>query len=73
MYEVKVSCEKTDENGKQKRVKEVYMFDAVSVTDAETRAIETLSRRINWNCSGSGTTILSMMPGRSQSARAGSA
>lgn len=43
MYEVKVKYEKTDENGQQKKVKEVFMFDAVSVTDAETRAIDKLS------------------------------
>ena len=46
MYEVKVKYEKTDENGKQKMVKEVFMFDAVSVTDAETRAINTLSNLV---------------------------
>lgn len=46
MYEVKVKYEKTDENGKQKKVKEVFMFDAVSVTDAETRAIDTLSKLV---------------------------
>ena len=46
MYEVKVKYEKTDENGKQKKVKEVFMFDAVSVTDAETRAIDTLSNLV---------------------------
>lgn len=46
MYEVKAKYEKTDENGKQKKVKEVYMFDAVSVSDAETRAIDTLSSMV---------------------------
>ena len=46
MYEVKVKYEKTDENGRQKKVKEVFMFDAVSVTDAETQAIDTLSKLV---------------------------
>ena len=37
-YEVKVRFEKTMENGMQKKVKETYLFDAMSFSEAEARA-----------------------------------
>jgi len=43
MYEVKAMYEKTLEDGRVKKVKEAYLFDASSVTDAEARALETLA------------------------------
>ena len=42
-YEVKVKFEKTMENGMVKKVKEPYLFDAVSFSEAEARAIEELA------------------------------
>ncbi len=41
-FEVKVSYEKILENGMQKKVTESYLLDALSFTEAETRAIEEL-------------------------------
>ena len=41
-YEVKARFEKTMENGMQKKVKETYLFDAMSFSEAETRAAEEL-------------------------------
>lgn len=42
-YEVKVRLERTLENGMVKKVKEPYLFDALSFSEAETRAIEELA------------------------------
>ena len=42
-YEVKIRLEKTMENGMNKKVKEPYLFDAMSFSEAEARAIEELS------------------------------
>lgn len=41
-FECKVKYQKVDENGKQKGVSELYMVDAVSFTDAESRIIKEL-------------------------------
>lgn len=41
--EVKATYEKMMENGTQKRVTEPYLIDALSVTEAEARAIEELT------------------------------
>ena len=41
-YEVKARFEKTMENGMVKKVKEPYLFDAMSFSEAEARAIEEL-------------------------------
>lgn len=41
-YEVKARFEKTMENGMQKKVKETYLFDAISFSEAEARAAEEL-------------------------------
>lgn len=42
-FESKVKFEKTQENGLQKKVTEVYVFDALSWTEAEARTIEELT------------------------------
>lgn len=42
-FECKVSYEKTMENGKQKRVTEPYLVDALSFTEAEARIIEKIT------------------------------
>lgn len=42
-YEVKARSEKTMENGMQKKVKETYLFDAMSFSEAEARAVEELA------------------------------
>lgn len=42
-YEVKVRLERTLENGMTKKVKEPYLFDALSFSEAEARAVEELS------------------------------
>ena len=42
-YEVKARFEKTMENGIVKKVKEPYLFDAMSFSEAEARAIEELT------------------------------
>lgn len=41
-FECKVKYQKVDENGKQKGVSELYMVDAVSFTDAESRITKEL-------------------------------
>ena len=41
-YEVKARFEKTMENGMHKKVKETYLFDAMSFSEAEARAAEEL-------------------------------
>ena len=41
-FECKVKYQKVDENGKQKGVSEIYMVDAVSFTDAESRITKEL-------------------------------
>lgn len=46
-FECKVSYEKTMENGKQKRVTEPYLVDAMSFTEAEARIIEEVAPFIN--------------------------
>lgn len=42
-YEVKVRLERTLDNGMTKKVKEPYLFDALSFSEAEARAIEEIS------------------------------
>lgn len=42
-YEVKARLEKTLENGMVKKVKEPYLFDALSFSEAEARAVEELT------------------------------
>lgn len=42
-FEVKVTYDKTMENGMVKKVTELYLFDALSFTEAESRAIEELT------------------------------
>lgn len=46
-FEVKVSAERTDENGATRKVKELYCVDALSFTEAEERTMERLI-----NCGG---------------------
>ncbi len=46
-FEVKVSYEKTMENGMQKKVTEAYLVDALSHAEAEARAIEELKPYIS--------------------------
>lgn len=46
-FEVKVSYEKTMENGMQKKVTEPYLVDALSHAEAEARAIEELKPYIS--------------------------
>ncbi len=41
-FEVKVKYTKVDENGRQRKVSELYLLDAVSFTEAESRIIEEL-------------------------------
>lgn len=43
-YECKVKYQKVDEDGKQKAVSEIYMVDAVSFTDAESRITKELEQ-----------------------------
>lgn len=42
-YEVKARSEKIMEDGMQKKVKETYLFDAMSFSEAEARAVEELA------------------------------
>lgn len=42
LFECKIRYEKTMENGVVKKVKEPYLFDAMSFSEAESRAIEEL-------------------------------
>ena len=42
-YEVKARFDRTMEDGMQKKVKETYLFDAMSFSEAETRAVEELT------------------------------
>lgn len=42
-FEIKVTYDKTMENGMVKKVTELYLFDALSFTEAESRAIEELT------------------------------
>ena len=46
-FEVKVTYEKTLENGMQKKVTESYLLDALSWTEAEARIIEQLKSYID--------------------------
>ena len=41
-FEVKVKYTKVDEDGRQRKVSELYLLDAVSFTEAESRIIEGL-------------------------------
>lgn len=41
-YEVKARLTKTQENGMEKRVNELYLFNALSFTEAESRAFDEL-------------------------------
>ena len=43
-YECKVKYQKVDEEGRQKAVSEIYMVDAVSFTDAESRITKELEQ-----------------------------
>ena len=45
-FECKVKYQKVDENGKQKGVSELYMVDAVSFTDAESRITKELEEYV---------------------------
>lgn len=45
-FEVKVKYTKVDENGRQRKVSELYLLDAVSFTEAESRIIEELREMI---------------------------
>ena len=42
-YEVKARSEKIMEDGMRKKVKETYLFDAMSFSEAEARAVEELA------------------------------
>ena len=39
-FEVKVKYTKVDEDGRQRKVSKLYLLDAVSFTEAESRIIE---------------------------------
>ena len=41
-FEVKVKYTKVDEDGRQRKVSKLYLLDAVSFTEAESRIIEEL-------------------------------
>lgn len=43
-FECKAKYVKIDDDGREKKVSETYMVDAVSVTDAETRTIQELTK-----------------------------
>ena len=43
----KVKFQKTDEEGRQKMVTEPYLFDAISFTEAESRAFEKLAEELS--------------------------
>lgn len=45
-FEIKISYEKTLDDGTQKRVKELYVVDALSFTEAERRIMEEMSSRV---------------------------
>lgn len=42
-YEVKARFDRTMEDGAEKKVKETYLFDAMSFSEAEARAVEELT------------------------------
>ena len=46
-YEVTAKYDKTQEDGSQKKVNELYLVDAVSCSDAENRAVEELKPYIS--------------------------
>ena len=46
-YEVTAKYDKTQEDGSQKKVNELYLVDAVSCSDAENRVIEELKHYIS--------------------------
>lgn len=46
-FECGIKCEKTFENGMPKKVTELYLVDALSFTEAETRIIEELKPYIS--------------------------
>lgn len=45
-FEIKISYEKTLDDGTQKRVKELYVVDALSFTEAERRITEEMASRV---------------------------
>jgi len=45
-FEVKVKYVKVDQDGRERKVSEVYLIDAVSFTDAETRIIQQMQQMI---------------------------
>lgn len=45
-FEVKVNYVKVDQDGRERKVNEVYLIDAVSFTDAEARTIEQMQQVI---------------------------
>jgi hypothetical protein len=45
-FEVKVKYVKIDDDGREKKVSEVYLLDAVTFTDAETRIIKQLETMV---------------------------
>ena len=45
-FEVRAKYVRIDDDGRERKVSEVYLVDAVSVTDAETRTIKELSQMI---------------------------
>ncbi len=45
-FEVKVKYVKVDQDGRERKVSEVYLIDAVSFTDAEARTIEQMQQII---------------------------
>ncbi|HLN72329.1 MAG TPA: DUF4494 domain-containing protein [Prolixibacteraceae bacterium] len=45
-FEVKVKYVKVDDDGREKKVSEVYLLDAVTFTDAETRIIKQLETMV---------------------------
>lgn len=45
-FEVKVKYTKVDEDGKEKKVSELYLLDSMSFTEAEARIIEELKEMI---------------------------
>lgn len=45
-FEVKVKYRKTGEDGKEKKVSEAYLFDAVNWTDAEARTFKAMEENV---------------------------
>ncbi|MDP4185359.1 MAG: DUF4494 domain-containing protein [Bacteroidota bacterium] len=55
-FECKVKYQKIDENGKEKKVNEAYMIDAISFTEAETRIYKELETMISGEFNVTGIT-----------------